>query len=117
MASLAAGVIVMTDMVTSEKFEVCDPEVVQLSGGRYCYRAECPVGGRYAYKFTSRASYDMYNFSLREPRDEVLVTFQDTTEYAANHEVPETGLQDQSTHEGHVSQTHGQASASERFVH
>ena len=56
----------MTCMTTKKKFEVDNPEVIQLRNGKFAYRVRCPWDGRggkqlYAFKFASRKAYDAYN--------------------------------------------------------
>ena len=57
--------VTMTCMTTKQKFEVDDPEVVQLRNGRFAYRVECPWKGKNdrvltAYKFCSARDFEQY---------------------------------------------------------
>jgi hypothetical protein len=65
MASLAP-VIVMSH--SGQNYYECECEIVHMRNGRYAYKAE-QFGntGLFVYKFTTKANYDMYCYSLTHP--------------------------------------------------
>lgn len=63
----------MLCMTTKKKFDVEEPEVVQLKNSKYAFRAKCPWKGKnekelYAWKFCRRADYELY---LERPTPEI----------------------------------------------
>ena len=64
----------MSCLTTKKKFDVKNPEVVELKNGRHAYRAVCPWEGKQgkqlvAYKFTNKAAYERYQ-STKIPETE-----------------------------------------------
>ena len=88
----------MTCMTTKQKFEVDDPEVVQLRNGRFAYRVECPWKGKNerlltAYKFCSARDFEQY--MSRASGDELEVPrpgSESEHEAESEHEVEEVEL-------------------------
>ena len=55
----------MTCMTTKQKFEVENPDVIELKNGRFAYKVMCPWKGKnekdlYAFKFCSAAAREEY---------------------------------------------------------
>ena len=61
--------VTMMCLTKKQKFEVENPEVVELKNGRHAYRAMCPWKGKqsrdlYAWKFCNKEAYDHYVESI-----------------------------------------------------
>ena len=60
--------VTMMCLTKKQKFEVENPEVLELKNGRHAYRAMCPWKGKqskdlFAWKFCNRADFDRYEAS------------------------------------------------------
>jgi hypothetical protein len=66
MASLAPVVM----CYRGRNYYECECEVVLMSSGRYAYKAVGDIGG-HVFKFTTKSNYDMYQYNLAHPPDEV----------------------------------------------
>jgi hypothetical protein len=64
--------VTLTCMTTKKKFDIEDPEVIQLKNGRYAYKAVCPWPGKVtdehpggkplsAFKFASAEAFKAYS--------------------------------------------------------
>jgi hypothetical protein len=68
MASLSPVVMCHSGQIYYE----CDCSVVQMTNGRYAYKAvQFGKPGCHVYKFTTKSNYDMYCYNLTRPPDEV----------------------------------------------